>query len=350
MYLSEYLKRGNNNLDLARIVLALMVIVGHSAALHPRGGWVDPVSLFFPFTYSGALAVKGFFLVSGILVANSAMDKKDVQSFLLARFLRIFPGLLFVVIIIAFIIGPLFSILPINEYFGTLEPFKYVAGTITMRVHYFLPGVFIGNADGGSVNGSLWTIPYEVSMYCVMIGMFYLSGFNKKIITITSLIVILSPVFMASPVLGTASSAEIYPLQSCFFTGVLFAVYKDKLKINLLLPVLFALFYMSFRNDALMYISFYLSFSIFVVFVSGTELIKRIKIKKDISYGVYLWGFPVQQSISYMLNDISTIYHIILSIAITIPIAYFSFVFIESPTIALSKNIIRRQNEGKAHP
>ncbi|EEI9404822.1 acyltransferase, partial [Salmonella enterica subsp. enterica serovar Eko] len=277
MYLSEYLKRGNNNLDLARIVLALMVIVGHSAALHPRDGWIDPVSLFFPFTYSGALAVKGFFLVSGILVANSAMDKKDIYSFLSSRFLRIFPGLLFVVVITAFIIGPLFSTLSINEYLRTIEPFKYVAETITMRVNYFLPGVFTGNADGGSVNGSLWTIPYEVSMYCVMIGLFYLSGFNKKIITSASLLIIFSPVFMSNPPMGSTISAEIYPLQSCFFTGVLFAIYKDKLKVNLMLPFIFALLYMSIKNEIMMYISFYISFASFVVVISGFSFIKKIK-------------------------------------------------------------------------
>ncbi|HHB9455576.1 TPA: acyltransferase family protein, partial [Salmonella enterica subsp. enterica serovar Anatum] len=80
------------------------------------------------------------------------------------------------------------------------------------------------------------------------------------------------------------------------------------------------------------------------------SFINKIKIQKDISYGVYLWGFPVQQSISYMFNDISTLSHIMLSIAVTIPIAYFSFVFIESPAINFSKKIIKRKPESQAHP
>jgi len=63
MLVSEILKKNNNNLNLIRLVLATMVIIGHSPILNGKSNfWFDPVGHFFSFTYSASIAVNIFFL------------------------------------------------------------------------------------------------------------------------------------------------------------------------------------------------------------------------------------------------------------------------------------------------
>ena len=75
MRLAEILPRGANNLDLFRIIAAAMVIFGHAYALVPVSGQSDPLAQWLGFDSSGSLAVKVFFLLSGLVVTNSLLDK-----------------------------------------------------------------------------------------------------------------------------------------------------------------------------------------------------------------------------------------------------------------------------------
>ena len=81
MLLSNVLKKENNNLDIFRVVAAVMVIYGHAYALLPIDGQKDIVGRLLVFDYSGSLAVKIFFFLSGLVVTNSLIEKKDVRQF-----------------------------------------------------------------------------------------------------------------------------------------------------------------------------------------------------------------------------------------------------------------------------
>lgn len=86
MKLSELLKKENNNLDVFRLVAACMVIYGHAYAVVPQAGYVDVVARLLGHDYSGSLAVKIFFFLSGLVVTNSLLHKRDVLHFAIARF------------------------------------------------------------------------------------------------------------------------------------------------------------------------------------------------------------------------------------------------------------------------
>jgi peptidoglycan/LPS O-acetylase OafA/YrhL len=173
MRISDLLKRENNNLDLMRIILASMVIMGHAPFLNGNDGfWTDPVKYLFPFTYAGAVAVKLFFFISGLVVANSLIHKKSVTHFIISRSFRLMPALCFVLVITVFIFGPLVTTLPIKDYFSELHYFAYIRQNLVFKTFYFLPGVFDGNFYKLAVNGSLWSLRYEVAAYIVMIGLF----------------------------------------------------------------------------------------------------------------------------------------------------------------------------------
>ncbi|EBO0298771.1 acyltransferase, partial [Salmonella enterica] len=80
MLLSSYLKRDNNNLDLVRIIAACMVIYGHAYAISPQVGKDDIIHQLIGFDYSGSLAVKIFFFVSGLVVTNSFFSKRNIND------------------------------------------------------------------------------------------------------------------------------------------------------------------------------------------------------------------------------------------------------------------------------
>ncbi|WP_370600237.1 acyltransferase family protein [Pseudomonas nitroreducens] len=80
MLLSNVLRKENNNLDIFRVVAAVMVIYGHAYALLPVEGQRDIVGKLLVFDYSGSLAVKIFFFLSGLVVTNSLIEKKGCSS------------------------------------------------------------------------------------------------------------------------------------------------------------------------------------------------------------------------------------------------------------------------------
>ena len=94
MHLQQLLNPKNNNLDLFRLIAALLVIYGHAPAFIPNAVSTDVVARLLGFDYSGSLAVKFFFMLSGLLVTMSIMARPQPVEFVIKRIARIFPGLL----------------------------------------------------------------------------------------------------------------------------------------------------------------------------------------------------------------------------------------------------------------
>ena len=154
-----------NNLNFIRFVAALMVIVSHCYAVVLGG---DAGSYLLKFTGDrlspGGVSVGVFFLFGGFLIARSCEHHPEAKKFFSARILRLFPELLFVVILTAFMLGPLFSTLSPAEYFTNPQTYKYLLNGALIMVHQ-LPGVFTNNPSGDVVNAALWTLPVEFICY-----------------------------------------------------------------------------------------------------------------------------------------------------------------------------------------
>ena len=137
MNLSELLKKENNNLDVFRLVAACMVIYGHAYAVAPQAGRVDAVARLLGHDYSGSLAVKIFFFLSGLVVTNSLLQKRNVVHFAIARFFRIWPALIFVTVVSALLLGPFVTALSLARYFsqGQLSDYRL------LDTNYSLPGL-----------------------------------------------------------------------------------------------------------------------------------------------------------------------------------------------------------------
>lgn len=178
--ISNILLKENNNFDLIRILLAILVIIGHSIALNGKSDyWIDPIAVFFKYTYSGAFAVKLFFFISGLVVTNSYLHKKNAFYFINSRVFRILPLLFFVLVITVFIFGPILTVLPIDDYILNNDNFSYIWKNLLFQTQYYLPGIFNENIHPNAVNGSLWSLKYEMGCYIFTLLTFLVLG--KKI-------------------------------------------------------------------------------------------------------------------------------------------------------------------------
>lgn len=312
--LSKYdsIKIHRNNFDSLRFLFASFVIITHSFALVGNES-MEFVSKFsngqFNLSYIG---LRGFFIISGFLIYQSVERSKSIVDFIWKRFLRVFPALLIVSFITAFIIGPLISSESFENFFTNNEPYLFFINSVDLFLknnHTCLPGVFINNPHGCEVNGSLWTITYEFLFYIGLISLFVIQNKNaRKIFLLVTLIFIymvkriyVNPYIKYEYYIGdTSIGLKAATDFGCFFIlGSIFASLKfDKLSQKLLVVILiicsliFALF---------VYKNLFSSVPVIIVpIVLSSGLLKFnlfpfLEKTGDISYGTYLYGFPVQQ-------------------------------------------------------
>jgi peptidoglycan/LPS O-acetylase OafA/YrhL len=350
MKISQFLNKDNNNLDLVRIILACMVIVGHSKVLNGLGNyWIDPIEYFFEFTYSGALAVKLFLFISGLVVTNSYLHKKNASYFIISRFFRIVPALLFVLIITVFVFGLMVTKLGVYDYFSQLNYLAYIRHNIVFYSDYSLPGVFNDNLYPNIVNGSLWSLRYEIGCYFVLLILFLLLRNRSKYYFIIPIVLILINSLMPSRFILSFidNNPEKYLLPMSFAYGAFFAVLSDKIKINAYVVVFSIVTFVAFKDTVYVDILFILASCNVVVYLSSMKYFLKLKPKYDISYGIYLWGFLIQQTIFHYFGQIFIGFHCVIAILVSVLLALITFVYIEKPFIKIGKFVIDYTARGK---
>jgi len=246
--------------------------------------------------------------------------------------------LTFVVLASAFIIGPIFTTLPLQDYFSSSQLYSYIFNNLILNTQYFLPEVLTGNKYG--VNGSLWTIHYEVIAYIALL-VFYLAGSHKNIVisSMICIIIIIEPITSFKGVLfATSDNSAIYLLAPCFALGSLIALNKKRYKSNLRIPAILFLLQFLLPGEEIKSTLMCFSLCLAALHFSSLDFVRRIKLKHDISYGVYLWGFPIQQIFSQYFS-FGFIVNLTLSIAATMVIALISWHLIEKPSMNLAKSL-----------
>ncbi|MGY4343628.1 peptidoglycan/LPS O-acetylase OafA/YrhL [Bradyrhizobium sp. GM7.3] len=118
----------------------------------------------------GGLGVISFFVISGFFISQS-FENNSVLRFCMARLLRIYPGLLVVLLFTVLVIGPLFTRLSIRDYLTDANTISYVPHNLSLKwLQYDLPGVFATNPYPAAINGSLWSLFYEVACYGIVVA------------------------------------------------------------------------------------------------------------------------------------------------------------------------------------
>lgn len=350
MKLAQLLDPQRNNLDLFRLIAAALVIYGHAYALSPQAGHTDFLHQLLGFDYTGSFAVKIFFFISGLVVGNSLLSKQVVVEFLLARFFRIMPALAFVVIVSALVIGPLFTNESWGAYLRAPQTWAYIGDNLKFQTNYNLPGLFADNPYKSAVNGSLWTLPYEVGAYLFLLACFTLGLFRRPSLAIALLALIWLDAYSGNAYLFTwrPVNHEIDLLAPCFATGVAMALYKDHIDINWqgVLGLLLVAFFWA-RSPRYEIVFYALSFYS-LLYLSSHPWVLRLKPRHDLSYGVYLWGFPIQQSLAHLLPAQGVVFHQVSAFVLCLLLAWVSWTWVEAPGMRMGKAWIRRWHSLRA--
>jgi peptidoglycan/LPS O-acetylase OafA/YrhL len=367
----------NNAFAFMRCVLALLVIVSHSYSLGGFGN--DPLaSLTSGRQTLGVFAVAMFFVLSGFLITRSALNLPSAGRFLWHRFLRIFPGYWVCLIVSAFVIAPLvfeFEYGSAMEIFSRPDsPQAYVAGNFallhwnglsiwgTMNIWPRSIGrIFVNNAYPWVMNGSLWSLPYEWLCYLIIALLTLLGVLRRMRAMLLSIFLLLWAAYGFSwfaPQLFRQTFpcrclVELIMLSLYFLAGAVCYLYRGRILFS---RALFFSACVLLLVGALLG-AFGLVAPIVVpyafLWLACTLPIPRFDARGDFSYGLYIYAFPVQQTLAALgVPDAGFFLYILSSVAVTSLLAILSYRFVEAPCLKL-KHIGRssgRQSNENASP
>ncbi|WP_066498864.1 acyltransferase family protein [Bradyrhizobium macuxiense] len=346
--------------DFLRIALAISVVAAHTPYVAAGSGDAEQTWIvWFP---QYAILVM-FFALSGFLIAASGL-RLSLKEFLVNRGMRIVPALAVEIVLSALILGPIFTALPLSDYFTSIGTYKYFTNIFGL-VNYVLPGVFAGN-PAPEVNSSLWTVPFEYGCYALM-TVFIVFGLLRRPALIVLGAVVLVGIGLALQVTGHVAQAAQLPagvagtlhdkifstapflgrgakLPVAFMLGIAIYLYRNRIPYDgrllaaccalcavvaalgpadwMTQPVLNALV-----SPALVYITAFL----------GVSKLPRLPLfsKGDYSYGIYLYGFPMQQVVKVWLPHAPLLVQFAAALVPITLFAAFSWHWIEKPILKL---------------
>lgn len=327
-----------NNFNLMRLVAAWLVIYGHAWAITGTGGQ-DLLADLTGFRFAGAIAVDMFFVVSGFLIAAS-LQRNSVRGYLISRGLRILPALIACVVLTTFVLGPLLT--SVSDYWSQATTWNYFLLNASLLASRFqLPGVFTAHPLD-VVNGSLWTLPIEAKLYLLLMVAGQIGLLAPKRYT---------PLWALTLLVGYVLTLQYSPLPdhiqkyadctAFFITGSLLWVNRDQIRLNgwvvLGLLAAFALL----RGGPWAHLPYFGLLAYGTLYLGLQIRLPMIR-HTDLSYGVYLYGWPAQQ-LAWMLPwGKSVAGNILIATAIALSLAALSWFLIERPALRLKKRWVAR--------
>ncbi len=338
------IERTQNRFDTLRLVAAFCVLISHA---YPISGQTvpDPFARWVGLDTLGGVGVIIFFVLSGYLVTLSWERSDGFRDFAWRRAVRIYPALLTLCLLTVLVLGPAVTEVPISDYFLSGMTWQYFKTATGLSIQYALPGVFANNPLPNALNGSLWSLPYEIKCYFALVT---LSVFRGSLRMRTGLVVI----FLAAMILQHPG----HPPGNPFTKWIGLDYYHVKLGLPFAIGAFFAASSASIKPRLWYALAIFGGMLLFplgtpvktLLFLSGTSILslylalnghwipKMPESLGDWSYGVYLYGFPVHQFLSYIgLQRSGLSIYLFSCIAFTIFFAATSWFCVEKPALKL---------------
>jgi peptidoglycan/LPS O-acetylase OafA/YrhL len=339
-----------NNFDLLRIGFAILVIFCHCFSLK-RSDW-EPVNAYLHYGYGGLLAVDAFLVISGFLVTRSLCER-SLDDYVFARIARVVPGLALVTLVEVFVIGAAFTkerLWVFLSYVG----FRHLGNVTVFGLDSQLYSVFPDTNPPWMMNGSLWTIPIECSFYIVLPVVMLLFGLRRSVVPLFFLSLAAYPVAryfgLSQQAPGTALFASVHAfpfidLASYFLAGAAAWIARDRVPFNLGLLAISLVGLYAAAEAALSDLALKLFLPYLVLYAAmagglGSRLKRAVG---DLSYGTYLFGFPVTLSVIAAGGGLSVHQTFFVAIAITLACAWLSWRYVEQPCLRLKARVQMRR-------
>lgn len=323
----------DNSLNFLRLVLAGLVIVSHA---WPIGGFgqdphVGPTSV-------GHVAVAGFFVISGWLITQSRL-RSPLSGYLWRRFLRIYPGFLVTIVVVGFVVAPIGSALGAGRY-RLSDGLRYVLSDAGLRMRSYAVGATPAHVPyGGAWDGSLWTLYYEAVCYLLLALLVTLVARRWRPPAVVTAWLLLSAAEVAQRVTGVHvlyDVLQVLDLGPYFFAGAALFVLRERLPLHggvatgatgWSVAVLAAGADPVLAAVPLAYV---------LLWLGARVPFRSVGRRNDISYGMYIYAFPVQQLLVLLgANSAGVLPYVLACIVCTIPPALASWLLVERPALRL---------------
>lgn len=345
----------DNNFSILRMLAAVMVLGGHMFSLI-----LQPAPLFLGWSIH-MIGLNTFFLIGGYLITQSWLSDPHPVRYAVKRILRIWPPLIAFLLFATLVAGPVLTSLPLRQYFADRETWEYLVGNIALYIQFDLPGVFETMPYPIAVNGSLWTLPIEAAFY-IMVPLVLTVFCVKRDRKSAAADFLLAAAAVVSCAANIAMNA-FYPQAMKFFyltdwvqalrllpnylIGMAYTSPRVRRYLNL--PLAGALLIASLSFDmgaaAMGYIGRYLIYPYFVfsLALAPASSVSRFLDRYEISYGLYLYGFFIQQFLIMFFGKfhlpLNSVVLTLLAFAATAVAALVSRRLIEKPAAKLAKRI-----------
>lgn len=330
-----------NRFDILRLIAAWLVLFSHS---YPLGGWPnsDPLASTLGIDSFGGVGVSIFFVLSGYLVTLSLERSGNLSVFIRRRAIRIYPGLIVACLFSVLICGLFVTRLTWQDFFTHATTRDYLFSATAWKIRFSLPDVFESNPYPNAVNGSLWSLPYEIKCYIGLATLALLPGqMRLKLLGVLLF-------FILAALLRPAAPQE-NPLQAfwgfniltnklvfIFTLGAVLASWRNVLSPNVWLGLTLMLGAIALPPGNYQLFTFCSGLSILALWLAlnGNWLPIIPKRIGDWSYGTYLYGFPVQQCLAFNgVQEHGLVIFVIASTAVTLFLAALSWHLVEKPML-----------------
>ncbi|HEY1040532.1 MAG TPA: acyltransferase [Bacteroidia bacterium] len=301
-----------NNFDFLRHLFAMCVVVAHCFPLSGNGycDWMcQATGEQFDLSQFG---VKGFFIISGYLIFQSLERSQSLFDYYWKRVLRLFPGLV-VMLVLTVCFLPFVYTGTLREYITNKSTLTYLPyNLILYKTQYVIPGVFENNPYKSIINGSLWTIAYEFTMYMLLSLLFFFKT-NRPLVKIvlagSVILFLVINLFFADRLKGLnfiLMSNHFVDLGFYFIIGSAFSVFKLS-ELRHLTIVLWLAAIITVLASITGYFAYVKYFTLPVLVIGigtkHTPVIGNLFEKTgDLSYGIYIYGFLVQQILMHYFH------------------------------------------------
>ncbi|MFL5083009.1 MAG: acyltransferase family protein [Microvirga sp.] len=337
------MRRPHNNFTALRLALALAVIVSHAFSITTGSLENEPLMRSTGFTL-GEHAVNGFFAVSGFLVTMS-FDRRGWRDYVVARALRIVPALVAATLVTALLLGPALTRLPLAQYLADPALWRFIALTpTTFKSATALPGLFSDNVFPYPM-GTVWTLKYEMLCY---IGVFAagLAGLMRQRIVALGLIAALFLAIIALDLLhpdaGKATQTSLR-LPFLFAAGGVLYLWSDRLPVSWIIAAsLLAATWLAAGTPLYKALLFaFESYGVIWLALAPGLSHPALEPHADLSYGTYLYGWPVQQTLVQLFPGAAALSLLPPAVAISLIVAALSWYVVEKPALSLKARLVR---------
>lgn len=370
--------KASTNFAFLRLLFAALVVLSHTAEIHDGNRSREPLTQIFGTLSFGEVAVAAFFFISGYLISGSFLSSKSVFDYLIKRVCRIYPAFIVAFFACVFIVAPLggglltLTGVPSSAFHGPLYPVLLLFGAATLSqppANMAFEGTFYP-----WLNGAMWTIPYEFRCYLVvaLLGVLGLLRNKAFLIVSTAILLVLCFVFpevyqpfneggnghssnsavgkMLAQLVGSPKTS--IRLFAVFMCGAVAQAYKEKLRFPAwaigfsLVALVFGMTSAAFANVAIATFGGYLILALATLLAKPK--LEGINPKSDISYGLYLYGWPVEKLIFWYFPNLNLVVAALLTLVIAAALGAMSWYLIEKRFVRLAGSFTSLNK--RAHP